>query len=157
MRTSYLRLPQLAGLSIFAVSLVLAQDWKSTATLPGVDFSGLSPKAKASVLKILRQHDCSCGCGMKLAECRINDPGCAYSTNLAATAISAAKSGKPDAAIIAAIDSSQWAHVQQPQAHQLLDPAVKIPVAGAPVLGPATAKITIVEFSDFQCPYCAGR
>ena len=31
---------------------------------------------------------------------------------------------------------------------------VKIEVGQAPLKGPANAKVTIVEFSDFQCPFC---
>ena len=36
---------------------------------------------------------------------------------------------------------------------QFRNPA-KIDIGSSPVKGPADAKITIVEFSDFQCPYC---
>ena len=32
---------------------------------------------------------------------------------------------------------------------------VNIDIGNSPVKGPASAKITVIEFSDFQCPYCS--
>lgn len=32
---------------------------------------------------------------------------------------------------------------------------IKVDIAGSPVKGKDTAKVTIVEFSDFECPFCS--
>jgi protein-disulfide isomerase len=44
--------------------------------------------------------------------------------------------------------------VEAPQPTQNPYTRYDIPTDGYPSLGPADAKITIVEFSDFQCPFC---
>lgn len=86
---------------------------------------------------------------MKVAECRVKDPACGVSRRLAAFAVRDASAGKPEASIRADLDK----YAKQPP--PLLDPPIKLNTAGDPVRGSEGAKVTIVEFSDFQCPYCA--
>src|SRR5690242_5504224 len=100
MKKTILCIWSIAGLFVISAGVLAAQDWKKTDSLPGVDFSSLSPGQKATALKILREQGCSCGCDMKLAECRIHDPSCSYSTGLAAAVIDGVKQGKAEPAIL---------------------------------------------------------
>lgn len=51
--------------------------------IPGVDLKPLTPAKRTAAIKAMNADDCTCGCGLTLAECRINDPDCPVSLPLA--------------------------------------------------------------------------
>jgi thiol-disulfide isomerase/thioredoxin len=80
----------LAGLEVDATveyvedeTKALIRDAAQATKIPGVELDTLSPADKAEVLTQLNSEKCTCGCGLTLAACRINDPSCSISLPLA--------------------------------------------------------------------------
>ena len=72
---------------------VLAKNARAT-EIPGVDLAVLTPDQKTVALNRLNDEPCDCGCGLTIAQCRINDSTCAVSPKLAANILAEVKAGR---------------------------------------------------------------
>ncbi|HLK92219.1 MAG TPA: thioredoxin domain-containing protein [Polyangia bacterium] len=146
---------------IYAAEKDFPEGWTKSADLAsvtGVSFAGLSDKQKVTVMQALNERDCECGCGMgKIAGCLKKDPNCPRSPNLAKLAIDMAKQGKGMGEILAAIDEKQKpTGGSAPSGGNEPEGGSKkvVPFAHDQRRGAKATKVTMVEFSDFQCPFC---
>ncbi len=72
---------------------VLASNAQAT-DIPGLDLASLTPAQRTAALKRLNEEACGCGCGLTIAQCRINDSTCAVSPPLAEKIVAEVKAGK---------------------------------------------------------------
>jgi thiol-disulfide isomerase/thioredoxin len=80
----------LAGLPVNAVveqtdpvTRVALGDTAQATEIPGVDMTAIPPSRRTEALQKLNADDCTCGCDLSVAKCRIDDPTCGVSLPLA--------------------------------------------------------------------------
>lgn len=62
--------------------------------IPGVDLAVLTPEQRTIALNRLNDEPCDCGCGLTIAQCRINDSTCAVSPKLAEKILAEVRAAK---------------------------------------------------------------
>jgi thiol-disulfide isomerase/thioredoxin len=71
---------------------VLLSNAAQATSIPGLDLTVLKPGQKTVALKRLNTDTCTCGCTLTVAQCRINDPNCPISPDLAKKIVEEVKS-----------------------------------------------------------------
>jgi hypothetical protein len=139
-----------AKMADFPAGWVKESDLAARATL----LAGLTDAQKTTVMQALNERNCECGCPFgTLAHCLQKDPNCPRSPAVAKVAVDLAKQGKSLGEILTAIDSKQkdMASGQKQAAPPPPTTPQRVELAAwNPRKGPKAAKVTIVEFSDFQ-------
>jgi thiol-disulfide isomerase/thioredoxin len=72
---------------------VLLANAAQATDVPGLSLEKLTPTQKTTALKRLNDEQCTCGCGLTVAQCRINDPTCGISLPIAKQIVADAVKG----------------------------------------------------------------
>ncbi len=113
--------------------------------LPGVDLASLSPDQRKLVLAWAKEAFCYCGCPHTVEGCLRGHATCRHAGRMATLAARVVKSGAGKADLAKMLDAYYGSFEKR----------AKLDVSGfGPPRGSPSAPITLVEISDFTCPYC---
>ena len=83
-----LNLPVQANVERFEdTGQVLLANAKNATEYPGIDLSKLNAEQKKAAQRLLNENECTCGCGLTVVQCLVNDSSCVVSKEMAAKAV----------------------------------------------------------------------
>ncbi len=121
----------------------------STATeqdleLPGVDTSQFTPRERHEFSQFVRQLPAPCkDVAVPVAQCLLERRACAVCLPAAQAIAKAVREG---------MSGSQVEDLYKERFDE--STSRNIPLAGSPWRGPEDARVVVVEFADFECPFC---
>jgi protein-disulfide isomerase len=116
------------------------------AGIPGLDFSILPPPAQKELAAVMTDEFCYCGCPHTLGACLKTHPACKHAKRMVRLAAGDAAAGLTSNEIIVGLQKYYLSF--KDRANLKADPRM---CTGSP-----DAKVTLVEFSDFECPFCGA-